>query len=306
MFYNAENLFDTEDDPHVSDNEYLPDGKRHWTPHRYYTHLRQTARVISAAGEWDTPALAGLCEVENDSVMMHLIHRTPLRSQNYHYCITKGNDPRGINNALLYQRDKFKYIGHEAVRIRFTRKRKRSRDILHVWGRVITGDTLDVFVCHFPSRIGGAKATEQSRLDAATCLRQICDSLYKVRRTANLLVMGDFNDIPQDKSIRAIVGAATPQHRMTNLFADKKSLNFEGSHNFQGEWSQLDQIIVSRAWERFLKKGSARIFNPPFLLTEGSAKRDRRPRRTYNGYRYEGGYSDHLPVVVDFLLPLPD
>jgi exonuclease III len=310
MFYNVENLFDTEDDPHVTDNEFLPTGKRFWTPHRYYAHLRQTARVISAVGEWEVPALAGLCEVENDSVLLHLIHRTPLRGQNYRYCMTKGNDPRGINVALLYQPDKFQYLGHQTVRIRFTQKRKRSRDILHVWGKVITGDTLDVFVCHFPSRMGGEKKTEQGRLDAAACVRGLCDSLHAIRRTPLLLLMGDFNDTPQDQSLRMLTTSsesAAPKHRnLTNLFADPKSLNFEGSHKFQGVWSQLDQMLISRAWQKFLKKGSARIFNPPFLLTEDKSKRGARPRRIFHGYQYEGGFSDHLPVVADFLLPLPE
>jgi len=305
MFYNVENLFDTEDDPHTNDNEFLPKGARRWTPGRYYAHLQQTARVINAVGEWDTPALAGLCEVENDSVMIHLINRTPLRAQNYRYCITKGIDPRGINVALLYQRDKFQYIDHQSKRIRFTQKDRRSRDILHVWGRIITGDTLDVLVCHFPSRSGGEKETEQARLDAAQFLRLLCDSLYDVRRNPNLLLMGDFNDNPSDKSIQIILKSPDPKRELMNLFADKKSLNFEGSYKFQGVWSQLDQIMVSQSLATFLKQGSPRNFNAPFLLTTDRTWRGVRPLKVYNGYRYEGGFSDHLPVVADFLLPIP-
>ena len=168
MCYNVENLFDTADDPCKEDNEFLPDGNRYWTRGRYYHKLRQIAKTISAAGEWDTPALVGLCEVENDSVLHELTRRSPLRAQEYRYLITQGSDPRGINVALLYQRDRFGYIGHEAIPIRFTRERhKQSRDILHVWGKIQTGDTLDVFVCHFPSRYGGEKESEQDRLDAA-------------------------------------------------------------------------------------------------------------------------------------------
>ena len=305
MFYNVENLFDTEDDPHTNDDEFLPRGTRRWTLQRYYTHLQQTAKVINAVGEWDTPALVGLCEVENDSVMIHLINRTPLRAQNYRYCITQGNDPRGINVALLYQRDKFQYIDHQSKRIAFSQTGRRSRDILHVWGRLITGDTLDVFVCHFPSRSGGEKETEQARLDAAKCLRQLCDSLYDVRKTPNLLAMGDFNDTPADRSIQHIMNSSNPQHDLLNLFADKKMLNFEGSYKFQGEWSQLDQMMVSRSWAVFLKQGSPRIFNASFLTTDDRTWKGDRPFKIYNGYRYEGGFSDHFSVVADFLLPLP-
>lgn len=304
MFYNVENLFDLYDDPQTNDNEFLAEGMRRWTPNRYYTRLRQTARVVNAIGEWGTPALVGLCEVENDTVLSHLLHRTPLREQRYDYCMTRGNDARGINNALLYQRDKFKCLGHTSERIRFSDKNKRSRDILHVWGELITGDTLDVFVCHFPSRSGGEKETEQGRMDAAGHLRRVCDSLYYFRKSPNILIMGDFNDTPFDKSVRKIVRASNPKRNFVNLCEDVKALNFEGSHKHQGEWMILDQIIVSLSWKRYLKAGSVKVFCPSFLLTEDKAKRGKRPLRTYYGYKYEGGYSDHLPVVADFLLPL--
>lgn len=304
MFYNVENLFDLYNDPETNDDEFLPDGERNWTPNRYYARLRQTARVINAIGEWGTPALVGLCEVENDTVLTHLLNRTPLRNQQYRYCMTRGNDARGINSALLYQRDKFKYQGHTSERIHFSDKKKRSRDILHVWGELITGDTLDVFVCHFPSRSGGEKETEQSRIEAATHLRKICDSLYKTRRTPNVLVMGDFNDTPFNKSIRKIVKASSPKRNLINLCEDATTLNFEGSHKYQGEWAVLDQMMVSQLWKRYLKEGSVRIFCPSFLLTEDKSRRGKRPLRTYHGYKYEGGYSDHLPIVADFLLPL--
>jgi len=304
MFYNAENLFDTENDPHTDDDEFTPRGARRWTPQRYYNHLQQTARVINAVGEWDTPALVGLCEVENDSVMIHLINRTPLRTQNYRYCISKGIDPRGIETALLYQRDKFQYINHQSARIRFTQPDRRSRDILHVWGRVISGDTLDVFVCHFPSRSGGEKETEQARLDAAKFLRHLCDSLFDIRQTPCIQIMGDFNDNPSDRSIQVILNSPDPNRNLLHLFVDPKSLNYAGSYKYQGEWSQLDQMMISRPWAAFLKHGSPRIFNASFLLTNDKTWRGKRPLRIYYGFKYEGGFSDHLPVVADFLLPI--
>ncbi|MDR0756505.1 MAG: endonuclease [Tannerella sp.] len=304
MFYNVENLFDTYDDPHTSDNEFLPEGTRHWTPYRYYTHLRQTARVIHAAGEWDTPALVGLCEVENDSVLIHLTRRTSLRMQNYSYCITGSRDPRGINVALLYQEDKFRYLEHRSKRIPFKNKARRSRDILHVSGRVITGDTLDVFVCHFPSRRGGEKMSEPFRLEAASYLRRLCDSIHAIRRTPNILIMGDFNDMPADRSIQTIICSTDAERNFANLFADAKKLNHEGSYKYRGEWNQLDQIMINRSWERYYRPGSAQIFAPDFLLTGNRSRNRQRPLRVFNGSKYEGGFSDHLPVVAYFLLPV--
>ncbi|MDR1600944.1 MAG: endonuclease [Tannerella sp.] len=305
MFYNVENLFDTYDNPHTTDNEFLPDGVRYWTPYRYYAHLRQTARVIHAVGEWDTPALVGLCEVENDSVLIHLTRRTSLRAQNYRYCITDSRDPRGINVALLYQEDKFRCLEYASKRIPFKNRARRSRDILHVSGRVITGDTLDVFVCHFPSRRGGEKISEPFRVEAASYLRRLCDSIHAIRRTPNILIMGDFNDMPIDKSIQTIVRSSDAGRIFTNLFADAKKLNNKGSYKYQGKWNQLDQIIINRSWEKYYRPGSAQIFMPSFLLTVDKSRNGQRPLRVYYGYKYEGGFSDHLPVIACFLLPLP-
>ena len=299
MFYNVENLFDTYDDPNKNDNQFLPDGSMRWTQGRYYNHLRKTAQVITAIGEWGTPAICGLCEVENDTVLVHLLNRTPLREQRYRYCITTGSDTRGINNALIYQRDKFKYLGHSSERIPFTNKRRRSRDILHVWGEIITGERLDIFVCHFPSRSGGEKETEPDRIDAAKFLRKLCDSLYNINDKSNIIIMGDFNDNPSDKSIKYITKGA----KLINLFGDAKKLNFHGTYKFQGEWSQLDQMFVSPNWNNYLMENSPRIFAADFLLSKNS-RGEQSPFRSYQGPMYKGGFSDHLPIVADFLLPL--
>ena len=302
MFYNVENLFDTYDDPKKNDNDFLPEGRMRWTNSRYYNHLRKTAQVISAIGEWETPALCGLCEVENDTVMTHLLNRTPLKEQYYSYCITTGNDARGINVALMYQRDKFRYLGHASERIPFTSPRRRSRDILHVWGEVISGERLDVFVCHFPSRSGGQKETEPGRMDAASFLRTLCDSLFRLNPQSNILVMGDFNDTPSDKSIQTIINSADKTKNLINLFGNPKKMNFHGSHKFQNEWSQLDQMMVSANWNKNLKEGSPQIYAADFLLTKKNSRGEQSPLRVYTGTVYRNGYSDHLPVVADFLI----
>ena len=303
MFYNVENLFDTYDDPDKDDNEFLPDGAMRWTNNRYYSHLRKTAQVINAIGEWGTPALCGLCEVENDTVLTHLLNRTPLREQNYSYCITTGNDARGINNALMYQRDKFRYLGHSSERIPFSNPRRRSRDILHVWGEVISGERLDIFVCHFPSRSGGEKETEPGRIDAANFLRKLCDSLYRTNAESNIIVMGDFNDTPSDKSIRSLITGAEKKYNLINLFGDPRKLNYYGSHKFQNEWSQLDQMMISLNWSKYLKEGSPQIFAADFLLSKKNNRGEQSPLRVYTGTIYRSnGFSDHLPIVADFLL----
>ena len=303
MFYNVENLFDTYDDPDKRDDDFLPNGSMRWTPTRYNDHLRKTAQVISAIGEWDTPAICGMCEVENDTVLIHLLNRTPLREQHYSYCITTGSDTRGINNALIYQRDKFRYLGHSSERIPFTDKKRLSRDILHVWGELITGERLDIFVCHFPSRSGGEKESEPDRIDATKHLRKLCDSLYRINGEANIIAMGDFNDTPSDKSIGYLIKGSKAATNLINLFGDPKKLNFPGSHKFQGEWSQLDQMFISRNMNKYLKSGSPRIFAEEFILSTNN-RGEKAPLRNFQGPIYRNGFSDHLPIVADFLLPL--
>lgn len=324
MSYNVENFFDTSPHPTHDDKEFLPDGNRHWTPKRYHHKLQQIAKVITAAGEWDTPALVGLCEIENDSVLIHLLRRTPLRQQNYRFSIGQSADRRGIRVALLYQRDKFACLGQQSVPIRFSGKHhKYTRDILHVWGRVVTGDTLDVCICHFPSRYGGEKESERDRFDAARTLRGICDSLADTRQHPYLLLMGDFNDTPENRSMTEELHADpyslhspyphlpdTTPHTLYNLFADHSSLTPGGSHKYQGEWNQLDQMIVnapllSPSSPVCLQPGSIRLFAPPFLFTKDKTWRGVRPFRTYYGFKYEGGFSDHLPILVDFGVSLP-
>lgn len=318
--YNVENLFDTQDNPLADDEEFLPQGQRHWTPKRYNHKLQQLAKVITAAGEWTEPALVGLCEIENDSTLYQLCHRTPLRTQAYRYVCSDTDDPRGIRVALLYQRDQFALEGHESLRIPFRGGQKRSRPLLHVWGRVVTGDTLDVFVCHFPSRSGGQLESESFRLDAARHLRRACDSLYRLRRHPHLLVMGDLNDTPTDRSLLEGLKAQPYKPDLTfpmtdtltlyNLFATRRAGQPEGSHKYQGSWSQLDHYLVDgsllQANASFrLRPEGVRIFDADFLWTTDKTYLGRRPKRTFYGFSYEGGFSDHLPLIVDFYLHLP-
>lgn len=316
MSYNVENLFDCENDPSKDDEEYLPNGSRHWTKGRYYHKLQQIAKVIIAAGQWSTPALIGLCEVENDSTLTHLLSKTPLRTQHYRYVMTNSPDKRGIDVALLYQRNKFAYIGHHCHRINFKHNQdKQSRDLLHVWGRVQTGDTLDVFVCHFPSRSGGEKTSEPDRIEASERLKEETTNITRTRKTPNILIMGDFNDEPSDISIRKTLNTKHPgtghePELLYNMFAPPVSLSQKGSHKFQGEWGQLDQFIVSGnllnpQHKLHVFPGSVTIFSPRFLLTNDKTHRGVRPLRTFYGFKYEGGYSDHLPILIDFSLSLP-
>ncbi|MCL1938457.1 MAG: endonuclease [Candidatus Azobacteroides sp.] len=309
MFYNVENLFDTINAPDKADDEFTPEGFRHWTPKRYYRKINHLAKVITSIGGWDTPALIGLCEVENDKVINDLIFRSPLRKMQYRYLITESDDPRGLNVALLYQRNQFKYLYHDCIRLIFSKnQQKKTRDILHVTGIVITGDTLDVFVCHFPSRRGGQSESEPDRIEAASVVLSEVDRLTAQRSRPNILIMGDFNDEPSNKSMLQILHArplteTNDRNELYNLFLVIEEKSIVGSYKFGDRWNFLDQIIVSGdllnpANDLHVLPETATIFHKEFLSTEDRTYGGIRPKKTFHGHKYEGGFSDHFPIVV--------
>lgn len=307
MFYNVENLFDCHHDTLKNDYEFLPDNPKGWTKARYYDKLAKISKVIIAAGNENVPDLVGLCEVENDRCLKDLTSNSPLRESGYRYVMTDSPDERGIDVALLYQRGTFKLLGKSSIPVPNEEvERRPTRDILHVMGQVLSGDTLDVFVCHMPSRSGGEEKSEPYRLFTAQILNIAADSVMKVRQHPNILIMGDFNDYPTNHSIATVLGAVAPKEKVEpgklyNLMDGRK----EGTYRYRGEWGILDQLIVSG----FLLQGKdgmrtsygkAQILRFPFLLEEDEKYGGDTPSRTYWGKKYHGGYSDHLPVCVDF------
>lgn len=315
MFYNVENLFDTQKDSLKNDDEFLPHSIRGWSHKRYKKKLADIARVITAAGEWEPPALVGLCEVENDRVMRDLVKYSPLKESGYRYVMTDSRDSRGIDVALLYQRDKFGLLSWRAVPAGFEDKSYTSRDILHVTGVVPSRDTLDVFIVHFPSRSSGEKETEKYRLQAAGTLRHMADSLFSVRLSSRILIMGDFNDYPSNRSIAQVLDArpiveATEQSALYHLMRNKSKQKNFGSYKYKGEWGLLDHLLVSGSLldtssHFYTTEEQADVFRPEFLLQKDEKHGGVQPRRTYHGMKYQGGFSDHLPVCADFVLFLP-
>lgn len=305
MEYNVENLFDCRHDSLKNDTEFLPNSLRGWSWKRYHDKLNKIAKVILAASGNQVPDLVGLCEVENAYCLDGLVKYSPLRDAAYRYVMTDSPDERGIDVALLYQPVSFRLIASNRIRIPYQEGRRLTRDILHVTGRVVSGDTLDVFVCHMPSRMGGEKKSEPYRLFTSGILRQAVDSIMNIRCTPYLIILGDFNDYPHNSSLREVLAAKKPENpvistRLYNLMDGKEG----GTYRYKNEWGILDQLIVSGT---FLKDSGnlrtsydkARILTFPFLLEEDDRYGGEKPFRTYNGMRYHGGYSDHLPLLLE-------
>ena len=315
VFYNLENLFDFEDNLQKNDNEFLPEGIRRWTYNKYRNKITNIARVISSIGEWEYPAIVGLCEVENEKVLDDLTKNSPIKKAGYRYIITDSPDQRGINTALLYQRDQFRIITDTAYTIEFpNNKRKKTRDILHVTGLIASKDTLDLFICHFPSRRGGEERSEPDRIYVASLLKARVDGIISVRNCANIIIMGDFNDEPSNKSLSEVLRAQTffnviEKNGLYNLSSRFEKQKNQGTYKYGRQWNLLDQIIVSgnlleRNPKRFhVQAHTITLFRRDFMMTEDKTHGGKRLKKTFHGYKHEGGYSDHLPVYVDFFVP---
>lgn len=289
---NCENLFDYHDDEGKDDAEYLPEATRHWTKKRYWRKLNNIAQELLSTSDEGIPDLIALCEVENDSVLHDLTKRSLLRNAGYEYLMTSSPDLRGIDVALLYSPFSFAPIRSYSISVNPVEDMRPTRDILYACGATITADTLHVFVVHMPSRYGGERYSRPFRKAVADRLCQSLDSIQRLSSDAQILIAGDFNDGPDSPVLQQIC-----QHSIRNLTKEAKGQNgVRGTYRYKGEWESIDHILASP--NIYNKVESARIHAPKFLLEDEKLYGGFRPRRTYNGMRYQPGYSDHLPLVV--------
>lgn len=286
MSYNIENAFDTIHDEGKNDYEYCDGGERKWSQYRLFQKLKSVGKVIAAADEKHPVDLIGLCEVENDTVMQCLTQRTSLSSLGYRYIMTNSLDERGIDVALLYSPFTFHPIETESIRPKT--KKDKTRDILHVAGTIAGGDTLDVYVVHLPSKRGGS---EGQKLSMSICqqLQAHTDSVRTLRQHPNLLIMGDFNAETNSQQLKLL----TRSHHLIDRTAKLQP----GTYKYQGEWSILDHILTHTTT---LSHQQTRILNLSFLTEPDPTHGNVKPYRTYQGPVYQGGVSDHLPVVSVF------
>ena len=277
--YNVENLFDCEHDTLKNDSSFLPHGLHHWNYHHYQTKLNRIAQVIVDISGWESAALVGLCEVENKRCLRDLCYR--LRRFHYQYVHYESDDERGIDVSLLYDSTKVKILNSKTLCVPL--EHDVTRDILYVKALIEGKDTLHAMVCHLPSQIGGSAATSQKRQVAKQVIQKQIDTILHTHPKAKIVVMGDMNS----EAIDDLQG-------MNNLMIDLEKEGI-GTHKYQGMWSCLDQFYVSFALKNTTR---ASVFSPEWLLEEDTKYLDYQPKRTYIGYRYHDGYSDHLPVVL--------
>jgi len=303
--YNVENLFDTIDNPDTADDEFTPDGERHWDSYRYYHKLRRLWKVLAATTFDDFPDVIGFYEVENRDVVHDLITKTPLWNGHYQIFHRESLDRRGIDVAIAYRPETFQPIDTSTIRIVFdgADSSYHTRDIMYMKGVAkVSDDTIHIFANHWPSRYGGYSATDVLRCRAASVLRRKVDSIFANNQCAKVLCIGDFNDNPDNMSVNDFLKARTDLdnvepgslYNVSHYLWREKGL---WSYWYQGNGDFLDQVIASG--DLLGGKGlhfsidDASPLNEKFLLNE-----DGSIFRTYLGPRYTGGYSDHLPVVI--------
>jgi len=304
-FYNVENLFDTIDDPAVSDERYLPDSEIPWNTERYLHKLDNLTKVMSSVDTSGYPTLFGLCEVENISVLNDLVNHPGIKNADYSILHKNSPDERGIDVALLYQADKYTPVTTRFLHLPFPfDSENKTRDILYSKGVFSDKDTLHVFVNHWTSRWGGREETEPYRKFTGETLKRITDSILNAQPQANILIAGDLNDNPSDSSVSIKLDARAVTKPIYNNSLYNLSLNKfnmgEGTLYYKS-WDMFDQIIVSGNMLEG-RKGikvetvDQEIIKYDWMLYHPKTG-DARPSRTAAG-KYYGGFSDHLPVFI--------
>ena len=305
-FYNFENLFDTiPNNPENRDEEFTPGGSKQWNGTKYREKVHNLAYAISQFATRTTPlgpAIIGVSEIENRSVMEDVAAQPELAKWHLKIVHHDSPDARGVDVGLMYNPSYFKV--DNVTNHRLTALKFRTRDQMCVVGRLL-GQPLAVIVNHWPSRLGGQEQSEPNRIAAAELSKAIADSLWKVNPEMGVIIMGDLNDDPMDKSCAKVLGAKKKAkdigaHGFFNPWWEKLDKGI-GTLAYKSQWNLFDQIIISGnlvetpedKWHFF----EAKVLNFDFLKdTEGT--RMGYPKRTFSGGSYLAGYSDHFPTEI--------
>ncbi len=315
-FYNLENLFDTINNNGKYDLEYSPQGARQWNTQKYLSKIHNLAYCITRMTSKTTPngpAVIGVSEIENRSVLVDLtaeIDRILAKEgrQTWNLQIVHHDSPdrRGVDVSCLYNPRQFRFI--DVTNSRLTIPGYESfltRDQMCVTG-ILGGDTLSVIVNHWPSRLGGQEQSSYLREAAADLSKHIADSLWAIRPNQGVIVMGDLNDDPDNRSCAVNLGALKHQdnvemHGFYNPWWEMLDKGI-GTLAYKGSWNLFDQIIVSGTLLEKNNPGAleywrCQVNNFEFLRdTEGT--RQHYPLRTFAAGAYLNGYSDHFPTEI--------
>jgi len=305
VHYNVENLFDTIDDPHKNDNEFLPEGRKQWSSKRYNDKLKKTAYVISHIDKNKLPDFVSLVEIENQTVLIDLVAQKELAKAKYKIIHHESPDARGIDCALLYNPKSFKLIKSTFYQVRMKDNNHfKTREILYAYGITKSKEDIHIFVNHWPSRRGGLEKSRPKRALAAKVLRHAVDSIIAIDSNTKIIIVGDFNDETNNESITKVLGLKESSSPLFNMAQADDSKGIGSYHYWKtNEWNMIDQMIISKGLLNatrglIVKDKSMKIYRADYLLHENKDG-TKVPAKTY-GKNYYGGYSDHLAVYQYF------
>lgn len=311
-FYNVENLFDTINDVTKKD-EFSPIMQLKTNKSEvYWSKIDKLGSVISAIGKdksKTSPAIIGVAEIENSTVLDDLINSKYLKKQRYSYVHYDSPDIRGIDVALLYQQRYFKPIHHENFELKIWDDNKRiyTRDQLLVSG-YLDDELVHIIVNHWPSRRGGEQKSRHLREKAAYLTTTIINKVKKNDPNAKIIVMGDFNDDPVNSSIKKVLSTKGTVKKIEkgDLYNPYEKLFKEGYNTlgYRDNINLFDQILltsplISKDKTDFssYKMFKSKIFNKGFLIQKKGRYKGY-PFRSFSNGQYTGGYSDHYPVYI--------
>ena len=310
-FYNLENLFDTTDDPGKFDESSPIMELKTDRENVFKLKIRNMAKVILDIGKDITntyPTIIGVAEIENRTVLEHLLNDSLLIDKDYGITHYESPDARGIDVALLYQKKLFTPTNTSKHVVKIydaeTGNRIYTRDVLLVSG-FLENEPIHILVNHWPSRRGGEAKTRKNRMTAASVNKRITDSLQATNPYAKIIIMGDLNDDPINASLKKILKTKKTIEKLDikdlyNPYEDFYKYGL-GTTAYRDSWSLFDQIIISKpltekefSTYRFYK---AAIYNKDYVITK-SGKYKGYPMRSFSNGIFSNGFSDHFPVCI--------
>ena len=290
-FWNVENLFDLEDNPDKNDDEFALGGRKKVDQQIYDLKIKHSSEVLQ---DLNVDVL-GLCEVENHKVLNDL--NNAYKERNYDIIHYESPDNRGIDNALLYDKNRFSIISSRAIENKL-KNGGPTRDILYVLGEY-NNARLHIFVNHWPSNYGGKEKAIPKRTETAELIIKEIKNILSVEKSAEIILIGDFNEDPDEKNIMLLEKVG-----LTSLMKPMLGKPKVGTYVYRGEDSFLDKIIVNDHLQDeeglSIVEESAYILDlPKYRQQEGNYKHY--PYRFWAGNRLLGGYSDHLAVKVEII-----
>ena len=300
-FYNCENFYDTINQQHVIDEEFLPESDKGYTAQRFKQKTNNIANTIyklGLLGDGKGIAVMGLAEIENRMVLENLVKNELIKKYQYKIIHFDSKDLRGIDLGFIYNPTSFVPYWYRpySLSIGLHANDYPTRDILYVKG-LLNNNLVHILVNHWPSRRGGAHISSPKRKWASQLCKSIIDSITQKNPFAQIIMMGDFNDNPTDKSIQNI-----PLENPFKQLFEKG----EGSLAFRDSWHLFDQILISANLiknENDLTYYKSIIYKDMDLI-EMNGRYKGYPKRTWDGNEFRGGYSDHFPVALIFSLKL--